>query len=143
MTTQRPEKRPPPLSLRLSDEQRRNLEMRAGDIPVSTYVKNVLFEGEDFAKASADRILAARLLGMLGLSDIATNLATLAEQASAGTVWDDKTLVQVTQARDHLHAIRTLLLKALGKEILDAIPQTLPSPSIDPSLVNQGADAHG
>jgi hypothetical protein len=37
----------------------RNLDEKAGDTPVGTYMKNVLFEGERFAKSSADRPLRA------------------------------------------------------------------------------------
>ena len=121
-------KRPAPLSLRLTEGERTQLERRSGDLPLSTYVKYVLFAEDAPAyrkgptRFSADRALVARVLACLGLSGIASNLARLAKAADTGNLmFDEQTHTQLLQACDDVAAMRTLLLNALGKEVPPAL----------------------
>lgn len=109
-----------PLSLRLTPDERQNLELRAGDLPVSTYVKRQLFNDQrqaatQFRKASTDRVLLAQLLATLGGSRLAPNLRTLADEAEVGTlIADDETVHLLKQACDDVRLMHNALMRGLG-----------------------------
>ncbi len=113
--------RPAPLSIRLSDDERRKLAELAGDQPVSAYIKHVVLErGQPVRrtrKVTVDRELAARVLAILGQSGIGTSLAQLADHAASGSLdLDDRTSARLLDACEDVQAVRELLMLALGKE---------------------------
>lgn len=114
--------RPAPLSIRLSDDERRRLEALAAGRPVSAYVKSVLFGAgvsprRAFRQASDPKSLAA-LLARLGQSGLADSLKVLARQAEAGTLYADATLhARLLAACDDVRAMRAMLMQGLGKEV--------------------------
>lgn len=116
-------RRPAPLSIRLSESERRTLETRAGGLPVSTYVKHVIFaQGAPAFRrrprtVSVDQELAGRLLAALGASRMASNLSQIAKHANLGNLFfDEETKADIRQACDNIREMRTLLMGALGKE---------------------------
>ena len=117
-------KRSAPISLRVSDAERQALDVRAGDLPLSTYIRGVLFDGDRPSvrtygrKALADRAEVARILSALGRASLTANLAALAEAAQSGSlIADEPTIGRIIEACDDLAAIRAMLLRALGKQV--------------------------
>lgn len=114
-------RREAPFSLRLTFEERAKLERSAGSIPVSAYVKSLLF-AEDAPhyrsrrKApEADEKLLAEVLACVGASRIANNLNQLAKAANTGTLYfDADTKADIKRACDDINAMRHLLMRALG-----------------------------
>jgi len=111
----------PPFSLRLTFEERAHLEQSAGNMPLGSYVKSVLF-AEDAPKyrkrrkvADVDEKALAELLACLGASRIANNLNQLAKAANTGAIYFDEETKQVLiRACNDVQAMRELLLRALG-----------------------------
>lgn len=114
-------KRPSPLSIRLSDEERRALETRAGRMALSAYVKAVLFgEGTDKPRRSPqpqmDQKLLAGVLGVIGRTNLAASLSTLAHEARSGNlIVEDQIADRLNAACDDIHQVRVLVMRALGK----------------------------
>lgn len=117
--------RPAPLSIRLSDDERRRLEALAAGRPVSSYVKSVLF-GTNLSlrrafRHAADTQLLATLLARLGQSGLADSLRRIARQAEAGTLYCDAALHdQLRAACADVQAMRALLMQGLGKDVREA-----------------------
>ncbi|MEM7399532.1 MAG: plasmid mobilization relaxosome protein MobC [Pseudomonadota bacterium] len=64
----------------------------------------------------ADKKAAAEALALLGQSRIASNLNQLAYHANIGMLIESpEEKAQIAEANEHLRAIRTLLMQALGK----------------------------
>jgi hypothetical protein len=113
----------PPFSLRLSFEERSRLERNAGNMPLGSYIKSLLF-AEDAAKyrkrrrvAELNEKLLAEVLACIGASRIANNLNQLAKAANTGSLFcDDDTKRDINRACADVHAMRELLLRALGVE---------------------------
>lgn len=115
----RGKRRDAPLSIRLSGAERSFLTAWAGQQPLSTYVKSVLFgsEGRAVYRPDIDRQAVAQVLAMLGKSGLADSLARLARQAEAGTLYCDASLhAQLCNACSDVAALRALLMRALGKD---------------------------
>ncbi|MGJ8628763.1 MAG: hypothetical protein ACSHXB_17515 [Sulfitobacter sp.] len=71
-------KRPSPLSVRLSEDERAKLEKAAAGQSLNSYVKDRLFQGKRGRKGTVqDYDALARALSMLGRSDIQTRLSAL------------------------------------------------------------------
>ena len=111
----------PPLSIRLSVEERADLEARAGDLPVSTYAKSLLFALTakparlSPRNPSLDHQILGQLLGALGRSEIAPNLSELAEAARSGSLpLDEITTAQLHEACHDVALMRSELMAALG-----------------------------
>ncbi len=111
-----------PLTLRLTPAERERLEVLAAGMTFSAYARACLF-AED-ARARAERVTdpvnnkkaIAEALALLGQSRIASNLNQLAYHANVGALIEDaETKEQIIEANAHLLAIRTLLMKGLGK----------------------------
>jgi Tfp pilus assembly protein PilN len=106
----------------LTPDERENLEIRAGALPVSTYVKRQLFNDQrraatQFRKASPDRTLLAQLLATLGGSRLAPNLRALADEAEVGSLAaDEETVGRLMQACDDVRLMHNALMRALGLE---------------------------
>lgn len=113
--------RPAPFSLRLSFDERTAIEKAAGDLPVATYIKSLLFA--DHAPAIVkrkrtpvkDTKALAELLACLGASRIPNNLNQLAKAANSGSLYFDReTKAALCSACDDVRAMRQLLMQALG-----------------------------
>jgi Bacterial mobilisation protein (MobC) len=108
-------RRPPPLSIRLPDDERDTLKARAKEagLSVSGYFRLVAFNTPRRSRnPAADQELLARILVALGQSRISANINQLAHQAHLGS-WPDSRLIE--QGCDDIRIIRDTLLSALGR----------------------------
>lgn len=107
-----------PFSIRLSGEERLDLERQAGTQPLGTYVRARLLNNAKPGKAgrvSADPALLGRILGKLGRLHLASSLSDLSAAATAGAVVITPELERdVRAAGRELREIRDLLMRALG-----------------------------
>lgn len=107
-----------PLSVRLTQAERDNLLARAGDMTLSAFVKQVLFDSAPPAHsglAVANRVLLAHLLATLGSSRIAPNLAILADEANSGNLFaDEETVGRINEALDDVRLMHNALMRGLG-----------------------------
>ena len=115
-------KRPSPITLRLTEEEREKLKIAAGDMPVSAYIRKCVF-GTEVAprkkrlshKPVADQEAIARILSMLGQTRIANNLNQIAYHANCGTLLlDEDTKRQIKQTCAYIAFMRVKLIEALG-----------------------------
>lgn len=113
-------KRLPPLSVRLSLEERETLERRAGGLALGAYVKSVVFSDEapryrkHRAVPEEDQRLLAEILARLGQSRTASNLNQIAKHLNQGTLVIDETLeADLQQAVLDVAWMRATLLDAL------------------------------
>ena len=111
----------PPFSLRLTFEERVRLEQNAGNMPLGSYIKSLLFAADVPKYRKRRRVpeiddkSLAELLACLGASRIANNLNQLAKAANTGALYfDDETKRGLSRACNDVQAMRELLLKALG-----------------------------
>ncbi len=110
-----------PFTLRLTVAERKRLEELAAGMTLSAYVRACVF-AEDAklrkrrpSDAIADKKAAAEALALLGQSRIANNLNQLAHHANLGIlIMGEREQAQVTEAYEHVLAIRALLMEALG-----------------------------
>lgn len=117
------QKREAPFSLRLSFEERRKLEQAAKGMPLSAFIKALLF-GNDPPKPRGrrkppvqDHEALGRVLSALGRSRLASNLNQLARAVNTGTLpVHPETEAELRQACAEVAAIRAALFKALGYE---------------------------
>jgi hypothetical protein len=115
-------KREAPFSLRLTFEERAALESAAGDLPVGTYIKAVLF-GQDLQKVRQrhknpikDHEALGRVLAALGQSRLSNNLNQLARAVNTGTLPVHPEIEADLQAAcADVSALRAALMEALGK----------------------------
>ncbi|MEO1291606.1 MAG: hypothetical protein AAFV62_02035 [Pseudomonadota bacterium] len=114
-------KRPSPLSVRLSFEERAQLERDAGGLPLSSYIKGRLFDSS--AKPLKrrrkspveDNAALARALNVLRHSNLGASMQALANAASNGrSRFTREQRKQVEQACDDIAAMRSAILEALG-----------------------------
>lgn len=119
MTQVASQKRPAPLSIRLSAAERQALERQAGNRPLSSYVKAVVLHGQKAAHTSrtqADHVKLAQVLAALGKSQLAPSLQTLAQEAANGSLYVDEDVTQrLFDAFNQIAAMHFCLLTALGK----------------------------
>lgn len=115
-------RRPSPLSIRLSAKERQTLESRAGNMALSAYVKAVLFsDGARQIRRSPqpqlDLKVLAGVLGVLGRSNLAGSINTLAREARSGNlIIEGEIANRLVSACDDIRQIRMLVLRALGKD---------------------------
>lgn len=113
-------KRPSPFSLRLSPEQRIQLEQDAGDTPLGAYILAKVFNGEAAPvrrgkRPVKDHQALAQALGKLGHSRLSSNLNQLAKAAHTGSLpVTPDTEAAIKEALAEIHEIRRLLLEALN-----------------------------
>jgi hypothetical protein len=124
-------KKTQPFSVRLTDDERRLLEAKAGGLPLGLFVREQVLSGSGGHKRRrsprphADQAKLAELLAALGASRIANNLNQLAHAANTGNLYfDDETKAALRRASDDIHAMRLLLMQALGVKL----PTTPPPP---------------
>ena len=114
-------KQPPPVSLRLTHEERAALEKAALGMTLSAYIRSCLF-GEKAAprrtrnKAPVkDHKALARVLGALGRSRIANNLNQIAKAVHMGALpVSPETERDIRDACRMVRHMRFLLMNALG-----------------------------
>lgn len=112
-----------PFALRLSDDERRELERQAGSLPLGTYIKSRLLDAEKapvkrLRRPVADQAALAQILGMIGQSDVGDRLQELSDAVANGSlIIDDDTKLVIHSACAEVHAMHRLLLKALGSEV--------------------------
>ena len=121
--------RPAPLSIRLTAAERRALETRAGSLPISTYIKCVVFAAaapRRQQRVSITQEHAARILGLLGQTRLAPTLAQLAKAADTGVLpLGAATEAALHRACDDIGEIRRLLMQALGLRSVDQSDEPL------------------
>ena len=110
-----------PFSLRLSHQERRSLQARAGGEPLGSFIRSHLFASEERIRcpmrhwSSADEQIAlAQILALLGQSNIAQNLDDLAQALRSGSLplpSEIETLVYA--AHLDIAEIKSMLMKAL------------------------------
>ncbi|MEZ5692259.1 MAG: plasmid mobilization relaxosome protein MobC [Altererythrobacter sp.] len=120
MTEKRPT--PPPFSLRLTFEERAQLEDAAGDLALGAYIRGELFKGGRPKRRRTrgkrpvkDYKELSRLFALLGKTRMASNLNQLAHAANSGSlIMTPESEEKLKQAADDLHFIRITLMRALG-----------------------------
>ena len=112
---------PPPISLRLTREEREKLETAACGTSLSAHIRKCVFGKETSVRKIRSRIpvkdqkALAKTLGLLGQSRVASHLNQLAKEANSGSLLlDDKTTDKINEAYEHVLAIRAELVRALG-----------------------------
>lgn len=112
---------PPPFSLRLSAEERAQLEQAAAGAPLGAFIKAKLFDGilpaRKARKAAPvkDQAALAQLLGMLGAMRLTSNLGEIAKAAQIGALpVSPETLAELEKACAAVVAMKTELMRALG-----------------------------
>lgn len=115
----KPETRP--FSMRLTEDERRLLLLRAGRLPLGTYIRDlILAEGmqakrQRWVNPVKDHDALARVLAGLGQSRIASNLNQLAKAVNFGTLpVTPETERDLSDACSAIAAMRRDLMRALG-----------------------------
>ena len=133
----RGKKRAAPFSLRLTFEERAQIEANAGSMPVGAYIKSLLLadDAPKFRKRrsapGADQELLAQVLACLGATRIANNLNQLARATNIGSIYfDEDTKRMIREACNDVRIMRQVLLRALGMaDSNEATPRQSPSQS--------------
>ena len=115
-------KRPSPVSIRLSEDEREELFRRAGRRSVNAYVKEQIFGRRPLSErrslrssCSGDDGTLARLLRSLGSSELPVALHELRQASADGVIcMRDETEELVVSACRDIQAMRSDLMKALG-----------------------------
>ncbi|OLF77685.1 hypothetical protein AWH62_03145 [Maricaulis sp. W15] len=108
-------KRLPPLSLRLSADERARLERMADGKPLGGFIKACLFGDRRKAATNPIREEVARALALLGQSGIGPAIRSMARDAERGTLpLDPETQASIRAACADVAVIKSLLMKSLG-----------------------------
>lgn len=115
----------PPFSIRLSKEERQQLKTRAGRMPVSAYIRFMLFElptpRRHAANTSENKELIERLLHRLGNSRISSNLNQLAKASNSGALpLNEEADALLREACAAVLDMREELTVALGRRVKKA-----------------------
>jgi len=110
-----------PVSVRFTQEERAELERKAGDLTLSAYVRARCI-GDDAVshrtrgkRPIKDFAELGRVLGALGRSQLSNNLNQLARAANSGTLGlPHETQAAIEDAADDIAFIRETLVRALG-----------------------------
>lgn len=110
----------PPVTLRLTAEERERLEELATGMTLSAYIRACVFAKEERRRKRrpkdvvADKKAMAEALALLGQSRFANNLNQLAHQANIGALdVDEGTRGQIDEAYAFISDMRAMLVKAL------------------------------
>ena len=109
-------KYPSPITLRLTQNERIQLEKDAGDLSLSAHIRWCVLKATPRKNTPVkDQEALSRVLGQLGQSRIANNLNQLAKEAHSGTLLlDEETLNKIEAAYSHICSMRKSLIAALG-----------------------------
>lgn len=111
------------LTIRVSDKQRALLAHRAGNRPVSDYIRHKLDIADSSKqtrsyKPQADAALAAKILAALGSSELAASMRDIAEAARNGALEDSDDLrLSLHAACLTIEQMRDDLVRALGLKV--------------------------
>jgi len=117
------DKYPPPYSLRLTQEERQRLKHAAGNMPLSAYIRERLFDTpsprkRSFRQPIKDEETLAKLLTELGQSRLSNNLNQLAKASNSGSLpVTPETEQAIHQACEDVDRMKKYLVKALGLQI--------------------------
>ncbi|WP_299963005.1 plasmid mobilization relaxosome protein MobC [uncultured Roseobacter sp.] len=119
-------KRLAPLSLRLSANERQQLEAQAGGMALGAYIKSVVFDAaapryrKRHKPPVAKQQLLAEVLARLGETRHANNLNQIAKHLNQGTlIVDEELAADLHKAVAEVAWMRTTLLKALRGARID------------------------
>ena len=111
------------VTLRMTPEERAKLKELAAGMTLSAYIRACVFAEKTKRRkkralsSTEDKKAAAEALALLGQSRIASNLNQLAYHANIGAlIVGDVERAHISEANDHLAAIRSLLMEALGRK---------------------------
>ncbi|NVD26815.1 hypothetical protein HUO14_02710 [Parasphingorhabdus flavimaris] len=117
---------PKPLSVRFTDEERAELERKAGNLTLSAYVRSQCVgdvapphrtKGKRPVK---DEEALGRVLGALGRSQLSNNLNQLAKAAHSGTLGlQEDSEAAILKAACDIACIRLTLIEALGLQDIE------------------------
>lgn len=114
-------KYPPPVSLRLTFEERTRLEQDAIGMSLSAYIRSRLFDNKTSPRRKRQKVrikdhkILAQLLGLLGQSRIASNLNQLAKASNKGALPVTTDIEkEIKEACAYVKHIREMLIEALG-----------------------------
>ena len=111
---------PAPFSLRLSEDERQELERLADGKPLGAYIKDAIFERRirprtRGQKPVRDHQALAKLMGLLGRSRISQNINQLAKAANTGSLPLNADVYEaLMESCDAIQGMRTLLMTGLG-----------------------------
>lgn len=112
-----------PFSLRLTFEERSELEKAAAGMSLGEYVRSRLFDGTELPRRTRgkfpvkDHRELAQLLALLGQSRLSSNLNQLARAANSGTLPVTPDVeANLKRACEEIREMRSHLIKALGLE---------------------------
>lgn len=118
-----PNKRPAPFSLRLSEAERARLAVEAAGAPLGAYIKAKVLGDAPVKRlrrtglSIQDREALARVLALLGNSEIPNQLAQLSFYAEIGSLpITPEIQSQLSAALSDVQEMRALLLRALGMQ---------------------------
>lgn len=113
--------RPAPFSLRLTEEERREIEAKAGGMALGAYIKSVVLSdaGAMYRRKTkppvAEQQLLAEVLARLGQTRTASNLNQIAKHLNQGTlVLDEELAADLHRAVAEVAWMRVTLMRALG-----------------------------
>ena len=118
-----PKKSPPPFSLRVTAEERAELERRAGSKPLGQFIREQCLgkaarpRTGRHRRAKVNHALFAQALALLGGSRLASNMNQIAKAAHIGALPVTPELsADLDGACSDIQAMRRLLMQALGRE---------------------------
>ena len=111
-----------PYSMRFTAEERAWLDQVAGDVPLSDFLRSIIFDETQLSKRRRrrkspvkDAQILTKVLGELGKSRLANNLNQLAKQANSGSLEvSPDTEKALQQACSDIRLLRHWLMEALG-----------------------------
>ena len=114
-------KGPAPFSLRMTAEERLDLERRAGRQPLGAYIRERLFERQTTPRRCRgqgvvkDHKALSQVLGLLGRSRLAATMNQLARAADVGALpVSPEVETSLRDACKDVAAIKALVMRALG-----------------------------
>lgn len=132
-----------PFAIRLTENERFELERRAGELALGTYIKGILFQdgaarrGRGARKPVKDHTALAQVLACLGSSRLPESLDRLSKAAESGVIeWDEDAPRSFKQACEDIAVMRLLLMRALGFQM----PDEPPTESVSQSFTRAAAD---
>lgn len=106
-------KKTQPLSIRLSFRERKLLENLAGKVSLSAYIRSRIFSHTD-SITKDDKNQLAQILGLLGQSNIASNLRELTSLARSGSLaLTPEITSKLEKACNEISEIKSMIMKAL------------------------------
>lgn len=114
--------------IRFSEAERAELERRSGDMALGAYIKAKLFTDTVMRRRGArsptkDNVSLAQVLAMIGQSKVGGRLEILSTAVENGSLLlNDEVVSDIQTACAEVHAMRSMLMKALGFQI--AAPST-------------------